>query len=235
MPDERPGRIDVKRAISQGWSDMLEGFPLWLGLGILALGATAVSLVTVIGLFLLVPVLGWGVMAALIAIHDRRGELGLLFSGFADYGRVLGTMWGLFLLGLAVALPGQAASLAGEYTRDPRMAALGGLLDLAWNLAMLPFSFAPYFAVDRRIGALEAFRASWRYTHGQWVSLLLLTLAGCAIALLGLLAFAVGVIPASAVIAFMWISAYRQLLGARPEEGTRPPVAEPAATSFGPS
>src|SRR6185295_5317969 len=100
-----------------------------------------------------------------------RGELGLLFSGFRDYGRVLGTMWALFLLGLAAALPGQAAVLAGEHSGDPRMAALGGLLDLAWNLAMLPLSFAPYFAVDRRMGALEAFRASWRCTQGQWVAI----------------------------------------------------------------
>ena len=211
MTDEPPGRIDVSRAISEGWSDMLEGFPLWLGIGALALVTAIVSVVTVIGAFLILPVLGWGAMAALIAIHDRRGELGLLFSGFRDYGRALGTMWGLAGLGIAIALPGRAASLAGEYSGDPRLAALGGLLDLAWNLALLPLSFAPYFAVDRRMGALEAFRASWRRMQGQWLNILLLTLASLAIALLGLLVFVVGVIPASAVSAFMWISAYRQL------------------------
>jgi uncharacterized membrane protein len=83
---------------------------------------------------------------------------------------------------------------------------------------MLPLSFALYFAVDRRMGPLDAFRASWNYTRGQWLSIFLLVLAGIAIAILGLVALIVGIIPASAVIAFMWISAYRQLTG-NPGEG----------------
>jgi uncharacterized membrane protein len=168
-------------------------------------------MLTVIGIFLLVPVLAWGGMAAMLAAFDGRGELRLLFSGFQAYGRALGSMWGVLLLSIAIALPGQAAVFAGEHSGDERLVALGTLLNLAWNLAMLPLGFAVYFAVDRRVGAFEAFRCSWRYTQGQWLSIFLLTLAGIAIALLGFLALVVGLIPASAVVAFMWISAYRQL------------------------
>lgn len=217
MPDElgepTPGRIDVARAVSEGWRAMLDGFPLWLGVGLLGMVLVLVSTATVIGIFLLVPVLVWGSLAALLAIFDGRGELRLLFSGFSDYGRTLLTMWGVFLLGIAIALPGQAAAWAGQHSGEPSLQALGGLLNLAWNLAMLPLSFSVYFVVDRRTGALDAFRASWRYTRGQWLSIFLLVIAGIAIALLGLLALIVGIIPAGAVIAFMWVSAYRQLSG----------------------
>jgi uncharacterized membrane protein len=223
MIQDRPGRIDVSRAVAEGWRAMLDSFPFWLVLGVSALVLMAIAAVTVIGLFVLVPVLGWGALAAGIAAFDGRRELRLLFSGFHDYGHSLCSMWGVFLLSIAISLPGAAAAIAGEYSGDARLAALGDLLELAWNLAMLPLSFAVYFAVDQRTGALEAFRRSWRCTKGQWLPIFLLALAGVAIALLGLLALVVGIIPASALIAFMWISAYRQL--------TSPTPAEPGATA----
>jgi uncharacterized membrane protein len=218
MTQDRAGRIDVSRAVAEGWRAMLDGFPFWLVLGISALLLMAAATLTVIGFFALVPVLGWGALAALIAAFDGRRELRLLFSGFSEYSHTLCTMWGVFVLSIAISVPGAAAALAGEYTGDARLAALGDLLELAWNLAMLPLSFATYFAVDQRTGALEAFRRSWRYTKGQWLPIFLLALAGVAIALLGLLALIVGIIPASAVIAFMWISAYRQLTATAPAE-----------------
>jgi hypothetical protein len=208
------GRIDPSRAISEGWRAMVEGFPLWLGIGLLFPLLMIASTVTVIGFFLLVPVLAWGATAAGLAIFDGRGEFGLLFSGFTDYGTKLITMWGVLLLSIAVQVPGQAAAMAAQATGEPGLAALGSLVSLAWSLAVvLPLSFATFFAVDRRMGAVESFRASWRATRGQWFNLLLLVLAQIAIALLGLLALVVGIIPAVAVIVFMWISAYRQLAG----------------------
>ena len=208
-----PGRIDVSRALAEGWSAMLEGFPLWLGVGLAGSALILLAALTVIGLFVLVPVLAWGAIAAMLAIFDRRGQFGLLFSGFSDYGSRLVTMLGVFLLLFAVQLPGELAAVAGKHSGQPALEALGNLLNLAWNLAMLPLSFAPYFAVDQGTGALEAFRASWRHTRGQWLQILLLVLAGIAVAIVGLAALLVGLIPASAVIAFMWISAYRQLTG----------------------
>jgi hypothetical protein len=233
MSDDAPGRIDVSRAVADGWSAMLEQFPLWLGIAVLGMLSALAAALTVIGVFLLVPVIAWGGLAALIAAFDGRGELRLLFSGFREYGRALGSMWGIILLSIAVSLPGQAAVFAGEYSGDPRLAALGALINLAWNLALLPLGFAAYFAVDRRVGPLEAFRRSWSYTQGQWLSIFLLTLAGLAIAILGLLALVIGLIPASAVIAFMWISAYRQLTRTDTREGSQAPrqPGDPAAAS----
>jgi uncharacterized membrane protein len=211
------GRIDPSRAISEGWRAMVDAFPLWLGIGLLSPLLMIAATVTVIGFFLLVPVLVWGAIAALIAMFDGRGEFRLLFSGFTDYGTKLITMWGVLLLSIAVQLPGQAAALAGQATGEAGLAALGSLLNLAWSLAVvLPLSFAIYFAVDQGMGAVESFRTAWRATRGQWLAIFLLVLAGVAIALLGLLALVVGIIPAMAVIAFMWISAYRQLAGSPP-------------------
>jgi hypothetical protein len=31
-----PGNLDVGRAISEGWQAMLDNFPLWLGVGVVA-------------------------------------------------------------------------------------------------------------------------------------------------------------------------------------------------------
>jgi hypothetical protein len=210
-----PGNLDVGRAISEGWQAMLDAFPLWLGVGFAATLLMIASAVTVIGVFLLVPVLAWGALRVLLEMFDGRGEFGQLFSGFSDYGSSLVSMLGIMVGSILIALPGQAAVFAGQFSGDPALASLGSLLNLAWSLATLPLSFAMYFVVDQRMGVIEAYRAAWACTRSHWLKLVLLLLANMAIAILGLLALIIGIIPASAVIAFMWTSAYRQLSGGR--------------------
>jgi uncharacterized membrane protein len=165
----------------------------------------------VIGIFLLVPVLAWGAVRALLSMFDGRGEFGQIFSGFSDYGSSLVSILGIMLGTIVISLPGQTAAFAGQSSGDPALAALGSLLNLAWSLATLPLSFATYFVVDQRMGVIEAYRAAWSCTRAQWLKLVLLVLANMAIAILGLLALIIGIIPAMAVIGFMWTSAYRQL------------------------
>jgi uncharacterized membrane protein len=206
-----PGNLDVGRAISEGWQAMLDNFPLWLGVGVVATLLILVSALTVIGIFLLVPVLLWGSIRALLAMFDRRGEFGQIFSGFSDYGSSLVSVLGIFLGSIVIGLPGQAAGTAGQLSGDPTLAALGSLLNIAWSLAILPLSFAIYFVVDQGMGVIEAYRTAWQCTRSQWLKILLLFLANLAIFILGLLALVIGVIPATAVSAFMWTSAYRQL------------------------
>ena len=62
---------------------------------------------------------------------------------------------------------------------------------------------------------LEAFGTSWQFTKGQWGRLILLWLASIPIALLGVLALGIGLIPASAVVGFAYVSAYRQITRTR--------------------
>jgi len=207
------GSLDVGRAISEGWQAMLDTFPLWLGAGFAILALMLTSLVTVIGIPLLIPVLAWGGVRVLLGMFDGSGEFRQIFSGFSDYGSALVSMLGIFLATIAISLPGQSAVLAGQFSGDPTLESLGSLLNFAWSLATLPLSFAVYFVVDQRMGVIEAYRAAWACTRGHWLKLVLLLLANIAIAILGLLALVIGIIPASAVSAFMWTSAYRQLSG----------------------
>lgn len=223
-PPERiatePGTLDVGRAISEGWQAMLDEFPLWLGVFFVGAALTIVSVFTVIGILLLVPVFVWGFVYATLAMFDGRGEFGQIFSGFHEYGRALVSMLGILIGSILISLPGQAASFAGQFSGEPALAGLGSLLSLAWSLATLPLSFAMYFVVDQRMGVVDAYRAAWNCTRAQWGKLVLLVLANMAIGILGVLALVIGIIPASAVIVFMWASAYRQLSGrAEPASG----------------
>ena len=214
--DGEPGRLDVSLAISDGWGAMVENFPLWLGIGVVALVLMAVSAATVIGVILLVPILAWGAVACLLAMFDEEGEFGQLFSGFSDYVGVLIVTIAWFILNVLISAVGQSVQILGSLAGNDALTVLGGLVSVAWGLTVtLRLSFAYYFVVDQGFGAVDAYRASWSYTRGQWISLVLLVLAGTLITLIGFAALVVGLIPANAMIAFMWTSAYRQLTGTR--------------------
>jgi uncharacterized membrane protein len=219
-PDQRglsePGEFSVRLALSDGWNAMLSSFPLWLGALIVAALLVVGSIFTVIGIFLLVPVIVWGSFVLGLKMFDGGGQLSDLFSGFEIYIRAVGYMLAFFLLSLLISLPGQAAAQFIAMS-DPGAgtALLSQLANMAWSVVTLRFFAAPFFMVDQQMRPLESFGASWRFTEGQWGRLILLWLASIPIALLGVLALGVGLLPASAVVAFAYVSAYRQITRTR--------------------
>jgi uncharacterized membrane protein len=62
-------------------------------------------------------------------------------------------------------------------------------------------AFVPYLVVDRKMGAIDSIKESWRMTGGYAWKVFLIGLLGIPIIIAGLICLVIGVIPAS-----MWIS-----------------------------
>lgn len=208
------GSIDVGEAFKEGWAATWSSFGLSLGVYVVGSLLTLLSALTVVGLFLLVPVFAWGFFRFNLNAVDGRAEFADLFSGFADYGRVVGTMLVLMGLMFLVGMLGQSVSIAGAVLESGALEALGILVNLVWSLTVMPrLAFAWYYAVEREAGPSEALSAAWDATSGQTGSCLILALLSSVVMIMGVLFLVVGVIPAVMVAYLMQAAAFRQLAG----------------------
>lgn len=208
------GEFDVRRALSDAWNNTWANFPLWLWVGIVGLLATLLSMVTVVGIVLLLPVLGWGGVLFLLRMHDGGAELNDLFAGFSRYGTAL---VGILVVGVAVTLlgvPVQLVQLAAEQTGAAWLYAAWVVVYLVVFLLLFPrFIFAYFYVVDRDLGPVEALERSWHVTSPLKWKVAALLLLNYAVLFAGALALLVGVIPAAVMTYLMWVSAYRQAEG----------------------
>ena len=206
------GTFELGQCLSDAWEDTWRNFPLWLGVMLVAFVAFVVSGLTVIGIFLVWPVLGWGMARFYLNMTDQDASFGDLFSGFSNYGAAL---VGPLLLGVAMyalSLVGQSVQLVGQMTGAPEVIFIGIFVNLAWTFGvMVRLYFGILYLVDRDFGPVEAMQASWEGTQGQTFKLIGLLLLNVVVILAGLLVFLVGVIPASVMAYLMWTSAYRQI------------------------
>jgi hypothetical protein len=213
-PAAGSGSIYVGEAFKEGWAATWSSFGLMLG--VYAVGAllTVVSALTIVGLFLLVPVFIWGFFRFNLNAIDGRAEFADLFSGFGDYGRVVGTMLVLMGLLILVAMIGQSVSIVGGVADSAALQILGALVNFIWSLTVMPrVAFAWYYAVDRELGPSEALSAAWTATQGQTGTCLILALLSSIVMVMGVLFLLVGVIPAVMIGYLMQAAAYRQLAG----------------------
>lgn len=210
------GRFDVGVTFNEAWALTWPNFGLMLGVGIVGFLVSLASALTVVGLFLLVPIFAWGGVRFLLNVYDERAAFGDLFSGFQDYGRVLFTMLPLFVLMTLVNGLGQSVSLIGSLAGLPVLEFLGSLVNLAWTfLVMARLNFSPYFAVDQGLGPVASMQAAWDATALVKGNAAVLVLCTGLVLIIGVLCLLVGVIPASMVASLMAVSAYRQLVGRR--------------------
>lgn len=208
------GTFDLGVSFNQAWSLTWANFGLLLGTGLVGLLLMAVSAVTVVGIFLLVPVFVWGGIRFMLNVIDGNAEFGDLFSGFQDYGRVLLAMLLLGVLSFLINLLGQSLSLVGSAAGVPSLELIGSLLNLAWALfVMARLNFAWFYAVDQGLGPVESLQASWDATTGLKGSCAALVVMSIVVIIIGLLALVVGVIPALMIAYLLPASAYRQMVG----------------------
>ena len=132
-----PGHLDAQRALAEGWRDMRENFPLWLGVGIVFQLTVLGSALTLIGLFVLVPVLAWGAVHALLRMHDGGGRFADLFSGFECYGSALVASVAWYLCNLVISLVGNLPQLVGDIAGIPWLSAGGAIFYLAWTALVM--------------------------------------------------------------------------------------------------
>jgi hypothetical protein len=126
--------------------------------------------------------------------RNREPRLGALFSGGDRFLPMLGVY---ALMGLAF--------VAGFI-----------LLIVPAFWTALAFSQAPLYVVDANMGPIEAMKASMEATKGQKGDIVVLGLLVIGIAIAGLLACCVGVLPASALVYVALAAAYTRMSGIEP-------------------
>jgi uncharacterized membrane protein len=177
--------------------------------------AVLTATITVIGFFLVVPVLLWGLFHFFLKLRDGGARFGDAFAGFSRYGAALIGMIGLFLMLFLISLLVQLPQLIGDLTETPWLATAGSVLTLVFALVINPrLSFAPFLLVDHGTRPVESIREAWRMTAKVKWKLVGLVFVNMAIMAAGFLALVIGVILAVMIVSLIFVSAYRQLGGA---------------------
>jgi hypothetical protein len=180
------------------------------------LAATAVS-ITILGIFLALPVLLWGGFAFFLKMHDGGAQLRDIFSGFSRYGQALAGSLGWWLLSIVVGLVAQLPLFAAQAQGSaPAIIGAYAIYIVVTFLVTPRLTMAMFLMVDRGIGLSESLRIAWQTTAPLMWKMGGLMLAMVGVILAGALAFLVGVIPATVVAYLMWTSAYRQIFGGAP-------------------
>lgn len=166
------GQFDIGQAISEGWTAMMVNAGVALG-GMVIVGLLGVlAAVTIIGYVVVLPVLAYGMLRLLLNITGGEGEINDIFSGFQNYGSVLGSMLmfilTMFVVMIGVSLPGMVLAGVGGALEMPALAILGQLINLVITYAITPrLYFGPFFIADQRVGGLDALKMSWEEDRPQ--------------------------------------------------------------------
>lgn len=208
------GRIDLGEAFREAWAATWANFPLLLGAWLLLVVLAALSTLTFVGIFLVLPALVWGMTRFVLNVIDGNAEIGDLFSGFSDYARVLGAMLVLGILILVLYLAGQALAVVGQLSSSAFLTFVGAIVNLGWSLGVMPrLAFVWYYVVDQGLAPVEALQTSWDATSDQKLTCLLIGVLSGVIPVIGVLCLVVGVIPAVMLVYLLQAAAYRQLAG----------------------
>jgi len=214
LSERAGGRIDLGEAFSQAWSATWANFGVLLLASVVGIAVGLLAAFTVVGIVFVLPVLSYGGFRFTLNVLDGRGEVADLFSGFSDYGRVLGQMLVLTLLIVAIGLAGQSIDLLGRATHSGLLLALGGVVNLVWQFfVMMRVNFATYYVVDRGMAPVDALRTAWARTADQKLTCAVMGLLFALILLVGFAALVIGLIPAMMVAVLLQAAAYRQLAG----------------------
>jgi uncharacterized membrane protein len=206
------GGFDIGTAIRDGLRLAKDNFGLWLG-GTFVFGIVGmIAAVTVIGLFVALPVLFWGYIRFCLNIFDGKAAIGDIFSGFSRFGAVLGPMLVLFILYSLLGVLSQSVQIAGDVLGSSLLSGLGGLVNLVFTFAVLVrLYFGGYYLVDKDISAFESMEASWSATGSIKVRMIGFSALSGLVAMSGILLLGIGVLFTSGVATMAWTSAYRQM------------------------
>lgn len=214
-----PGVLDPVRAVSEGWESTKRNFVPWLLMFLVTSVVGFMAMATIIGIFVIAPVLFWGAIRFTLNANDGQANVGDVFSGFSRYGEALGGMIVYFILSIVVGLPGSALSyinMALGFMGQPStlLAVLAPIVSLVWLFAVtVRLFYAPFFMIDQELGAVEAMKASWEATRTQIFNNILLLLLFIPVMLAGMLVFFIGIIPAMFICYGALAAGYRQLTG----------------------
>ncbi|MCA9553077.1 MAG: hypothetical protein KC933_23775 [Myxococcales bacterium] len=208
------GRIDLGEAISAAWQSMTANAGVAIG-GLLLVGVLSVlSYITVIGIFVLLPVVMYGGIRLFLNLADGQGEIGDVFDGFRNFGTALLPMLLLFLMYLAAMIPAYGLMIGGAVSGKESLMVVGQVYSYAVGFGvMIRMVYAPFFVVDQGMGAVDAVKAAWAATSGQyWIALALAIVAGI-IGAAGMIALFIGMFFTIPLSYLIYTHAYRQMAG----------------------
>jgi hypothetical protein len=227
IPNQVAGDFDLGRAVTDAWEATKHYFPLWLGVMVVGWLAMLFAAVTVIGIVAVVPVIAWGMVKFHLNMKDGRADFSDLFSGFSNYGPVLGKTLVLGAVWILLSLIGDSLALVGQFTKSGTLSAIGTMVNLVFAFAIMTrLYFAFFLVIDKDMAAIDALGASWQMTQGKVLKVIALSLLAGLIAGAGVIACCVGALFTVTMSYVMYASAYRQMVGP-PEQLPGAPI--PAA------
>lgn len=205
------GSFDVGQATSDAWRTTIQNLPAMIGVYVIG---TILMYVGLIAFVFVTPVLLFGFTKYYINAYDGEGEFGDLFVGFSNYGTVLGQMLGFFLLMIVIFVGAASVQYVGIFTGNESLTLIGGLISMIFHLIVgVRLYWSVMFVVDQGMGPVDAIKASWNATSGNWFRLVLLMLVAFAVVLAGILALGVGILVAAPMTQVMLTASYRQCVG----------------------
>ena len=226
-PYEQPpasGDFSIGQAFTEARVAVGEQFGTCLITGLVFFVLTFLAMITIIGYFVVVPVLAWGGVYFLLRLLDKRAEPADIFAGFSNYGTNLGRMLLLVLFFILVSFVAQSVSFIGMFLDSEVIQGIGALVNLAITfVVMVRLYFAGFFIVDRDADAVSALKSSWDLTSGRAWKVLGFALVSVLVAMSGVLALFIGLIFTIPVSYAMWASAYRQMTRGAALPGAYPP------------
>ena len=208
------GDFEIGQCLSDAWANTWANFPLWLGVGLVLTVAVMLGVLSVVGIVLVLPVLGWGATHFGLRMHDGRAGFGDLFAGFSQYGSALTGMLGCVVLIIGVGLIGQSLQIVAQLSENTALLGVGMFVNLVFAVFITPRLTFAYFFVVEGVSPVDALSRSWNVTSASKWKIVGLVFIAPLILFVGLLALVVGVIPAMTIVYLMWVSAYRQTVGA---------------------
>lgn len=213
-PLKGSGTFVLERCLSDGWNRTLAYLGLILGAALVAFTVTMLSYFTILGIFLVVPVMAWGMTRFALNVYDDCPEFSDIFSGFNDYKSKLVPCLVLALCLFGLGLLGSVVNIFGAFTENWFLELIGSLISMAFSvLIMSRFSFSYLFLVDRELPAIDALKASWDITGPIWGRMILLSIVSSIVGFLGVFALVIGMLISLPVSYMMIVSAYRQAAG----------------------
>lgn len=209
--DIQPGKFDIGQCFSDGWKMCWANFPGWLGVGIVGLLISVVATFTVIGIFVVLPVIMWGSIVYSLKMYEGTAEFNDLFAGFKTYGKSLGRFLLYMLIMFGISIATQSIELIGTAVGSTELTLAGSIISLICSLILIKLYFTYFLMVEQDMGAVDSISKSWNMTRGSFWNLVLLLIVTYLIMLAGLLVLVVGIFPAMAISTLMWVSAYKQM------------------------
>jgi hypothetical protein len=166
---------------------------------LVTLGCTAAN--SLIQAFLLTGML----RIFLAAARGQQPEFGLIFSGGDRYLDMLGFV----LLKLVITI--------------------AGCICVGVVLIYMGLCFADYYIVDQNLGPAEALKEAWRATDGQHVEVLVYSLLGFVLLMLGACVCGFGMLVAAPIVMLGYTIIYLRITG----RGAPPPL-QPGGPGYGP-